>query len=232
MSTITFREEYTKQHIANDKKKMIKQSIIDGTLGLSFVYMDKNDDKVHRIFVKEDSENSTFTLTEDKNGKETTKTISLSDFLKLIKEPHLKFVADYWKGRKPAKADGEKKSSKKGGTISGGAKKRSKKASKKSSKKGGSLSGGAKKRSKKASKKSSKKASKKSSKKGSKKGGSLTGGAKKRSKKSSKKSSLTGGAKKRSKKSSKKSSLTGGAKKRSKKASKKASKKRSKKGTK
>jgi hypothetical protein len=105
MSTITFREEYTKQHIANDKKKMIKQSIIDGTLGLSFVYMDKNDDKVHRIFVKEDSENSTFTLTEDKNGKETTKTLSQSDFLKLIKEPYLKFIADYWKVRKPVKGE-------------------------------------------------------------------------------------------------------------------------------
>ena len=204
MSTITFREEYTKHNIINDKKNIIKQSIIDGTLGLSFVYMDKKDDKVHRIFVRENKENSTFELKEDKNGKEDTKTLSMAEFTKLLKEPYLKFVADYMKDRKPAK--GEKKTSK------GGAKKRSKKASKKSSKKsskkaskGGSISGGAKKRSKKASKKSSKKASKK------------------RSKKSSKKAS---------KKRSKKSSMSGGAKKRYKKASKKASKKRSKKGTK
>ena len=191
MSTITFREEYTKHNIINDKKNIIKQSIIDGTLGLSFVYMDKKDDKVHRIFVRENKENSTFELKEDKNGKEDTKTLSMAEFTKLLKEPYLKFVADYMKDRKPAK--GEKKTSK------GGAKKRSKKASKKSSKKaskGGSISGGAKKRSKKASKKSSKKASKKRSKKSSKKA----------SKKRSKKSSMSGGAKKRSKKASKKAS--------------------------
>ena len=191
----------------------IKQSIIDGTLGLSFVYMDKKDDKVHRIFVRENKENSTFDLTEEKNGKEEKKTLSMAEFTKLLKEPYLKFIADYMKERKPAK--GEKKTSK------GGAKKRSKKASKKSSKggaKSGSISGGAKKRSKKASKKSSKKASKKRSKKSS-----MSGGAKKSSKKASKKrskkSSMSGGAKKRSKKASKK-------------GSKKASKKRSKKGTK
>ena len=204
MSTITFREEYTKQNINNDKKNIIKQSIIDGTLGLSFVYMDKKDEKVHRIFVRENKENSTFELKEDKNGKEDTKTLSMAEFTKLLKEPYLKFVADYMKDRKPAK--GDKKPSK------GGAKKRSKKASKKSSKKASkkrskksSMSGGAKKSSKKASKKRSKKSSKKSS--------------KKASKKRSKKSSMSGGAKKRSKKASKK-------------GSKKASKKRSKKGTK
>lgn len=122
MSIITFREEYTKQHINNDKKNIIKQSIIDGTLGLSFVYMDKKDDKVHRIFVKENKDDSTFELKEDKNGKEDTKTLSMAEFTKLLKEPYLKFVADYMKERKPAK--GEKKASK------GGAKKRSKKASK------------------------------------------------------------------------------------------------------
>jgi hypothetical protein len=204
MSTITFREEYTKQHINNDKKNIIKQSIIDGTLGLSFVYMDKKDDKVHRIFVKENKDDSTFELKEEKNGKEDTKTLSMAEFTKLLKEPYLKFVADYMKERKPAK--GDKKTSK------GGAKKRSKKSSKKASKKASkkrskkaSMSGGAKKSSKKRSKKSSKKASKKRS----------------------KKSSMSGGAKKRSKKASKK-----GSKKASKKGSKKASKKRSKKGTK
>jgi len=193
MSTITFREEYTKQHINNDKKNIIKQSIIDGTLGLSFVYMDKKDDKVHRIFVKENKDDSTFELKEEKNGKEDTKTLSMAEFTKLLKEPYLKFVADYMKERKPAK--GDKKTSK------GGAKKRSKKSSKKASKKASkkrskkaSMSGGAKKSSKKRSKKSSKKASKKRSKKSS-----MSGGAKKRSKKASKK-----GSKKASKKRSKK----------------------------
>ena len=178
MSTVTFRHENKKEYKLKGVKHLIKESIIDGEKGMSFVFTKKEGDAFHRIFVKEISKDK-YELKEKKDDKETVKEIDTTELKKMLKDKDLEFVKSYVekeKGTYKGKTTGQ----------SAGAKKSSKKASKKSSKK--------------ASKKSSKKASKKSSKKSSMKGGAKKS-SKKASKKSSKKSSMKGGAKKSYKKS-------------------------------
>ena len=162
MSGITYR--YTNEIVKMIKgvKHLIKQSIIDGDKGMSFMLTTKAGDKFHRIYVKKVGDDS-YSLTEKKDEKETEKTVSLADVNKMVKaDDSLDFVERYLK-----------ESKQKGGAKKRSSKKASKKASKKVSKK---MTGG-----KKGSRKGSKKASKKRSKK-------MTGG-KKGSRKASKKGS-------------------------------------------
>lgn len=240
-STVTFRHEYSESFKLKGVKHLIKQNIIDGSKGLSFMFLKKvGDNDFYKVYAME--HDGKYKVEETKGEKKTESELSEADVKKMLKSnKDFDFVLNYMdndRGKYKGKVM-------RGGALpdqetmmmpmeqDGGAKKRrSRKTSKKTSKrkvmKGGALpdqenpmmpmeqDGGAKKRS---SKKTSRKASRKASKKGSKK---MTGGGKKRSKKASKKAS-----KKRSKKSSKK--MTGGGKKRSKKASKKVSKKASRK---
>merc|ERR1711937_800784 len=217
MSTVTYRHENNHSYKKGGVKHTIKEKLVDGEKGVSFVFLKKvgeDDAKFYRLSVQE-TEKDSFQVREKKGDKESESQMNLKDLMKLVKaNKELDFVVHYmekergtYKGKKAKKAS--KKASKKSKKTS----KKSKKASKKQV--------GGKKKSKKASKKSkkaSKKASKKS-KKGSKK--SMKGshdkkanheqkGGKKKSKKASKKSKK---ASKKSKKTSKKS------KKKSKKAS-------------
>ena len=193
MSTVIFRHELNHSYKdKNGEKFTVKETIIDGAKGLSFMYLSKpGTKKFYRVIVKEE-EPDTFVVREKEGEEEKPeKKMNMTDLLKFIsKGDEFKFIRDYIKNDR----DNYRKA------LKGGRKKRS---SKKSSKKRSSkkkMTGGRKKRS---SKKSSKKRSSKKK---------MTGGRKKRSsKKSSKKRSskkkMTGGRKKRSsKKSSKKRS--------------------------
>ena len=193
MSTVIFRHELNDSYKdKNGEKFTVKETIIDGAKGLSFMYLSKpGSKKFYRVIVKEE-EPDTFVVREKEGEEEKPeKKMNMADVLKFIsKGDEFKFIRDYIKNDR----DNYRKA------LKGGRKKRS---SKKSSKKRSSkkkMTGGRKKRS---SKKSSKKRSSKKK---------MTGGRKKRSsKKSSKKRSskkkMTGGRKKRSsKKSSKKRS--------------------------
>ena len=161
MSGITYR--YTNEIVKMIKgvKHLIKQSIIDGDKGMSFMLTTKAGDKFHRIYVKKVGDDS-YSLTEKKDEKETEKTVSLADVTKMVKaDDTLDFVERYLKESKQ-KGGAKKRSSKKRPSkkMTGGKKgsrKGSKKASKKRSKK---MTGG-----KKGSRKNSKKASKKGSRK-------------------------------------------------------------------
>jgi len=241
-STVTFRHEYNESFKLKGVKHTVKHNIIDGSKGLSFMFLKKVGDDVndfYKVYAKE--ENGKYKVEEIKGDKKSESELSEADVKKMLKaNAELAFVLNYmekergkYKGKvlKGGGFDGDMlpvadESVQMGGAKRKGSKKSSKKGSKKSSKKGSKkmTGGGKKKGSKKSSKKGSKKGSKKSSKKGSKK---MTGGAKRKgSKKSSKK-----GSKKSSKKGSKK--MSGGAKRKgSKKSSKKASRKGSKKGSK
>ncbi len=218
-STVTFRHEYSESFKLKGVKHLIKQNIIDGAKGLSFMFLKKvGDDEFYKVYAME--HDGKYKVEETKGEKKTESELSEADVKKMLKSnKDFDFVLNYMdndRGKYKGKVM-------RGGALpgqdqenpmmpmpmeqDGGAKKR---RSRKSSKK--------------ASKKASRKASRKASKKASKK---MTGGGKKRaSKKASKKAS-----KRRSKKASKKTSkkMTGGGKKRSKKASRKASKKASKK---
>jgi hypothetical protein len=244
-STVTFRHEYSESFKLKGVKHLIKQNIIDGAKGLSFMFLKKvGDDEFYKVYAMETD--GKYKVEETKGEKKTESELSEADVKKMLKSnKDFDFVLNYmdndrgkYKGkvmRGGAMPDVDLEIPMMSMEQDGGAKKRrsrktSKKASKRKVMKGGALydenpmmpmeqDGGAKKR-------RSKKASRKVSKKGSKK---MTGGGKKRSKKASKKVSKKA-SKKRSKKGSKK--MTGGGKKRSKKASKKASKKGSKKASK
>ena len=213
MSTVIFRHElHDSYKDKNGEKFTVKETIIDGAKGLSFMYLSKpGSKKFYRVIVKEE-EPDTFVVREKEGEEEKPeKKMNMADVLKFIsKGDEFKFIRDYIKNDR----DNYRKA------LKGGRKKRSsKKSSKKRSSKKKMTGGRSKKRS---SKKSSKKRSSKKK---------MTGGrskkrsSKKSSKKRSSKKKMTGGRKKRSsKKRSSKKKMTGGRKKRS---SKKSSKKRS-----
>jgi len=171
MSTVIFRHELNDSYKdKNGEKFTVKETIIDGAKGLSFMYLSKpGSKKFYRVIVKEE-EPDTFVVREKEGEEEKPeKKMNMADVLKFIsKGDEFKFIRDYIKNDR----DNYRKA------LKGGRKKRS---SKKSSKKRSSkkkMTGGRKKRS---SKKSSKKRSSKKK---------MTGGRKKRSsKKSSKKRS-------------------------------------------
>jgi hypothetical protein len=170
MSGITYR--YTNEIVKMIKgvKHLIKQSIIDGDKGMSFMLTTKAGDKFHRIYVKKVGDDS-YSLTEKKDEKETEKTVSLADVNKMVKaDDSLDFVERYFKEskqkggarkRSSKKRSSKKRPSKKSSKKMTGGKKGSRKGSKKASKKRSKKMTGGKKGSRKASKKGSKKGSRK-----------------------------------------------------------------------
>jgi len=212
MSTVTYRYENNLQQKVGGVKETLKQNIIDGEKGLSFVFLIKKGEKSFYKVSGKETDKDKFQVSEKVDEKITEHEFSKTELMKFLKgNKNLTFVEHYIsKERAKFHKGGAKKGSRK-------AKKGSKKGAKKASKKG------SKKRSKKTSKKGSKKGSKKRSKKRSKK---QSGGAKRRGSKKSKKGSKK--SKKGSKKSKKGSKKAKKGSKKSKKGSKKT-KKRSKK---
>jgi len=172
MSTVIFRHELN--HSYKDKsgqKFTVKETIIDGAKGLSFMYLSKQGEKkFYRLVVKENEDEPDTFMVKEKEGEteKPEKKMSMAELMKLIKGDEFDFVKtyikkdrdEYRKALKGGKKSSRKKSSKKKSSkkkMTGGRKKRSsKKGSKKSSKK--KMTGGRKKRSsKKGSKKSSSK---------------------------------------------------------------------------
>ena len=110
MSGITYR--YTNEIVKMVKgvKNLIKESIIDGDKGMSFMLTTKAGDKFHRIYVKKTGED-TYLLTEKKDNKESDKTLTLSEVVKMVKaNDNLAFVERYLKESK--QKGGAKRSSK------------------------------------------------------------------------------------------------------------------------
>ena len=71
MSTVNFRHENNKSFKLKGIKHLIKESLIDGEKGLSFVFTKKEGEKFRRIFVKETSKDN-FEVKEKFDEKETT----------------------------------------------------------------------------------------------------------------------------------------------------------------
>ena len=168
---ITYRYTNETVKMVKNVKNLIKESIIDGDKGLSFMLITKAGDKFHRIYVKKVGDDS-YSLTEKKDEKETEKTVSLADVTKMVKaDDTLDFVERYLKESKQ-KGGAKKRSSKKRSSKKRSSKKRpskkmtggkkgSRKGSKKASKKRSKKMTGGKKGSRKGSKKASKKGSRK-----------------------------------------------------------------------
>ena len=189
MSTVIFRHELN--HSYKDKsgqKFTVKETIIDGAKGLSFMFLNKQGEKFYRLVVKENEDAPDTFMVKEKEGEEEKpeKKMSMAELMKLIKGDEFKFIRDYikndrddyrkaLKGGKKASKSSKKSSSKKRSKkkMTGGKKSSKKKSSKKRSKK--KMTGGKKSSKKKSSKKRSKKK--------------MTGGKKSSKKKSSKKRS-------------------------------------------
>ena len=95
MNTVTFRHENTKSFKQKGVKHLVKESIIDGELGLSFILTKKAGEKFHRVSVKETSKDK-FELKEKVDEKESTKEIDMAELKKMLKSnKDLGFVKDY-----------------------------------------------------------------------------------------------------------------------------------------
>ena len=123
MSTVFYREENNLTKVVNNVKHVVKSNIIDGTKGLSFLFLEKKGDSFYKVSAKQ-SEDKTFEVKEKKGDKEDVKKLSEAEVMKMIKkEKNLSFVDAY--------VSKERKKFLKGGKR----RKTSKKVSKKSSKK-------------------------------------------------------------------------------------------------
>jgi hypothetical protein len=148
MSSVTYRYEQSYSFLKKGIKHTIREQVIDGSKGLSVMFLEKKGDEFYKMYAKE-TEKDKFEVEEKKNEtEEPIKTISEKELLKVLSSKKLDAIVNYI--------------TKERGTYKG------KKITKKALKVKGydlEMAGGAKKSSKKASKKSSKKASKKKSKK-------------------------------------------------------------------
>ena len=87
MSTVTYRYENSNSFKKKGVKYTIKENLIDGEKGLSFMFLKKEGDKSFRkIYVKEDeSKKGSYSVTEKIGEKEDTKDgITEKDLLKML----------------------------------------------------------------------------------------------------------------------------------------------------
>ena len=123
MSSITYRKENSRRFKLKGVNYLVKESIIDGDKGLSFILTTKKGEEFTRIYAKETGKDS-FMVKEKIDEKETEKTVDMDGLKKMLKSnKDLAFVKDYIENER--------------GTYKGGAKKKStaKKSTAKKSKK-------------------------------------------------------------------------------------------------
>ena len=136
MSSITYRKENSRSFKLKGVKHLVKESIIDGEKGLSFMFTTKEGDKFHRISVKE-TEKDKFSLKEKEDDKETEKMIDMTELKKMLKSnKDLAFVKDFvenergnYKGGARKKPAVKKSSTKKSSVKKSSTKKASRKKS-------------------------------------------------------------------------------------------------------
>jgi len=138
MSQVTYRYEQNYSFQKKGVKHTVKEQVIDGSLGLTVMYLEKKGDEFYKLYAKE-TEKEKFELKEKKGEKEEDKVITLKDLLKMLKDKKLDTIINYinkergtYKGKevsaKVIKLKGYE-------NMEGGRKRRSKKSSKKTSKK-------------------------------------------------------------------------------------------------
>ena len=169
MSSVFFRHEQNKTVVKAGSKNVVKESIIDGTKGLSFMFLEKKGDDFHKISARQKEGEAVFDVLTKKGDKEDRKDMKEADLMKMVAaEKKLAFVNNYvTKDRKKIiKEKGGAKTGSNGCKNGCGNKSYKKRSSKKSTKKSTRKKASKKTSRKKASKKSTKKkASKKTSRK-------------------------------------------------------------------
>jgi hypothetical protein len=135
MSGVTYRYEQSYSFMKKGVKHTIKENVIDGSKGLTIMFLEKKGDEFYKMYAKE-VEKDKFEVVEKKGEEEQPKQmVSEKDLLKMLKAHKLETISNYmtkergtYKGKKVSK-----KAIKIAGyeEMAGGAKKTSKKTSKK-----------------------------------------------------------------------------------------------------
>jgi len=95
MSSPVFRHEYQRKVNIKGVQELVKEGLMDGHKGLSFILTKKIGDKFYRVNVRETNKDK-FEITERKDEKETTGEIDLLELKKLLKSnKDLDFVKNY-----------------------------------------------------------------------------------------------------------------------------------------
>ena len=95
MSSPVFRHEYQRKVNNKGVQELVKEGLMDGEKGLSFILIKKIGDKFYRVNVRQ-TDKDRFEMTEKKYDKETTKEINISELEKLLKSnKDLNFVKNY-----------------------------------------------------------------------------------------------------------------------------------------
>jgi len=134
MSSVTYRYEQNYSFLKKGVKHTIKESVIDGSKGLSVLFLEKKGDDFFKMFVKEVEKDKFETVIKKGEKEEPPKIISEKDLIKVLKEHKLDTIINYinkergtYKGKKVSK----KAIKISGYDMVGGVKKTSKKVSKK-----------------------------------------------------------------------------------------------------
>ena len=87
MSTVTFRHERNESYKLKGVKHTVKESIIDGEKGLSFMFLKKvgEDEKDFYKLYAQEKEGGKFMVQEKKDGKESESEMSEADVKKMLK---------------------------------------------------------------------------------------------------------------------------------------------------
>jgi hypothetical protein len=95
MSSITFRYEQNYSFVKKGIKHTIKESVIDGTKGITIMFLEKKGDEFYKMYVKE-IEKDKFEIIEKKGEDEQPKeTISEKELIKLLKKYKLDTIINY-----------------------------------------------------------------------------------------------------------------------------------------
>ena len=97
MSTVTFRHENNKSYKLKGVKHTVKESLIDGEKGLSFMFLKKvGEGDFYKVYAQENKETGKYTVKEKKGEKEETMELSEAEVKKMVKaNKDLDFVKEY-----------------------------------------------------------------------------------------------------------------------------------------
>jgi hypothetical protein len=111
MSSVTYRYEQNYSFLKKNIKHTIKEQVIDGTKGLTVMYLHKEGDKFFKLYAKEEAKDK-FKIQMKEGEKVTESEMTEKELLKVLKTHKLQTIIDYitnergtYKGKKvqPAK---------------------------------------------------------------------------------------------------------------------------------
>lgn len=94
MSSVTYRYEQNYSFRKKDVKHTIKEQVIDGTKGLTVMYLHKEGEKFFKLYAKEESKDK-FKVQVKEGEKISESDMNEKDLLKVLKNHKLNTIIDY-----------------------------------------------------------------------------------------------------------------------------------------